>query len=174
MQQANPVATNQEAPGQVNTSHCNPSTTTIDHNATNQLLRWSRRCRGNMSRVPHFLELLHLGGDPNGQDNHGNHLIDLVIMSNQLELVALLLDHKAMPCIAARDGISTLHLAVAQGNLAIVHCLLEHPVMAHHQHLLNAADHNGCTPLHRAVMMANRTLNRNRRHELIQLMSPWR
>src|ERR1051325_12099391 len=90
--------------------------------------------------------ILASGFNPNTRDNMGATALHDAVWSGQVELVRLLLDHRADPNIPHVEGLSTpLHYAAIKGNAAIAAMLLDHGAD------LRAADRSGSTALHIAA-----------------------
>ena len=76
--------------------------------------------------------------------------IHIASTAGSIEIVELLLRHKADPNIPAEDGDTALHMATKMNKVSVVNCLLSNGAN------LNAVDeHNGATALHYAAGNGN-------------------
>ncbi|XP_038049998.1 ankyrin repeat domain-containing protein 39-like isoform X2 [Patiria miniata] len=105
-----------------NHTHQSPATQTLDELDFERGV-WSAALNGETQKVRKFLDN---GGDPNATDSSGYTALHYASRNGQLEIVRILLQHRANPNCATRSGgVTPLHRAAYSGHLDVVKLLLD-------------------------------------------------
>ena len=102
---------------------------------------------GVLEDVRTLLSETDVKNDINLPGKDGEPVLHWAAIRGDLEMVSLLLDHGADPCLIDGEGDTPLHSAALGGNVEVVRFLLSHGAVS----TLNAVDKFGYTPLHDAA-----------------------
>lgn len=94
------------------------------------------------------LTLISVGASQEAEDLDKTTPLHLATRAGATRIVEFLLDNESNPAAATSVGQNILHIAVANGHAALLEKLLQRPPV---KALLEAADHDGKTPLHLAL-----------------------
>jgi len=91
--------------------------------------------------------------DPDLPDHDGLTSLHWAIIKNQPRIVDVLLQSGADRLLRIKNGLTPLMVAVAEGNMKIVDCLINVANQKERQRIVNQIDYDGVTPLIKAVKM---------------------
>lgn len=102
-----------------------------------------------------YILMTKYSADPDLTDNGGLTSLHLAIIKNQSRIVDVLLQSDANRLVRCHNGATPLMVAVAEGNMRLVDCLINNNVAneKERQRILNQIDYDGVTPLIQAVRM---------------------